>query len=79
MTTSICPHCKSNLDDGDVYEVLRADEDYAKYTDQEVEMAARCYGWTAHNRVRFSREMIIQPSVGRQYVICPDCGERLDD
>lgn len=67
----ICRYCTENLDGGDVYEVLR--EKYPDKTDAEIERAARSYGWTKEQPIRFSYEVIVQPDRMPQYTECPTC------
>jgi len=63
-----CPHCKFNLDDGDIYEVLRGHESYKKYSDEEVKQFAGHYGWTETNRIHGSKLI----GVDLKYM-CPNC------
>jgi hypothetical protein len=70
-----CQHCGADLDDGDIFDRLRAK--YPDKDDASIEEAARCYGWTPRERKRFSRAIIFQPLDGGQYMKCPDCDERL--
>jgi len=65
----ICRHCGADLDQGDVFDFFMKE-----YGDKKKALEnAGHYGWTPTNRVHFKRSLIIQPSEGPQYVICPDC------
>lgn len=68
---AICKHCKADLDDGDVYEKLKSIF-HMIYNDDEIVHMAHCHGWTAQNRIRFSR--VMQVNTEREnYDICPEC------
>lgn len=65
-----CQHCGSNLDEGDIFEhfLLEYGGDHIK-----AKKTAIFYGWTETNHKHFDRSIILQPNIGLQYTICPDC------
>lgn len=68
-----CRHCKTNLDKGDMYEVLL----YRFRGDSETALReAKRYGWTEANRKHYTHEMIIYPLNGNKYTVCPHCNGR---
>jgi hypothetical protein len=69
----ICQHCKANLDDGDILEHFLL-EYFGNYT--KAREIAGLYGWTETNHLRFNRAIIIQPTIGPQYPMCPECYQR---
>ena len=73
---SPCPHCKEDLDGGDVYEqLLRC----CPSDILGVNEAASQYGWTEENKKRFNRRIGIYDQdldivIG---YVCPKCNEAL--
>ena len=63
-----CRYCNYNLDDGDIYEVLKS-----LYPDHDTLKMAGYYGWTPENKKSFSKEIIIQFPNQPQIKICPEC------
>ena len=73
-----CRHCATDLDRGDIYEVLKKQNDeitpaHHRKSDAEVRKAAGSYGWTEKKRLHFTAEVIVQPEKGAQYMECPVC------
>lgn len=74
----VCRHCSADLDRGDVYEVLKKQNDeitpaHHRKSDAEIRKAAASYGWSEKNRLHFTAEVIVQPDRGKQYMECPKC------
>ena len=70
-----CPHCNANLDAGDIYEHF-----FNLYNDHKNALeSARGYGWKETNKIRFNRSIIVQPDRDLQYMICPDCKQKLPE
>lgn len=68
----ICQHCNSNLDEGDIFEYF-----LLEYGDKiKAREIAIQYGWTETNKIHFNRSIIMQPNIGLQYTICPDCNKK---
>lgn len=64
-----CRHCGADLDGGDIFEqclVVEGDKDRAL-------RAAKTYGWTEENKLRFTKVVIVQPDRKPQYEECPAC------
>lgn len=68
---NICKHCEANLNDGDIFDVLKMKHSDLK--DEIIEEYASGYGWTKENKKQFSRKIIVQPVNKPQYEMCPDC------
>jgi hypothetical protein len=68
-----CRYCGFDLNDGDIYEVLKSKPDYQKKSNEEVMKIAGYYGWTPENKKFFSKEMTIEFECKGQITICPDC------
>lgn len=68
-----CQYCSADLDEGDVFDyfLVEYDGDYIKAKE-----TATLYGWSETNKVRFCRYIIVQPDIGLQYTICPDCNKK---
>lgn len=73
---SLCKYCNFNLDIGDIYEVLRASENYMN--DDKAYEAALMYGWSENNKKRFDKSLLIKDENGNLYATCPNCDSRLD-
>ena len=70
-----CPHCKTNLDAGDIFEnFLNMFNDSIKALQY-----AKSYGWKETDKIHFSRSIIVQPDRDPQYITCPDCKQKLPD
>ena len=67
----ICKHCRHNLNDGDIFDILKIM--HSDLTDEIIEKHASHYGWTKTNKKQFSRKIIVQPLNEPQFEICPDC------
>jgi hypothetical protein len=71
-STMNCRYCTRSLDNGDIFEVLKAMRD--EYPQMVLAFqAAKEYGWTPKNRIRFTKEILIQPEQKAHYTICPFC------
>ena len=66
-----CKYCKTDLDDGDVYEKIKSIF-YLIYNHDEILRMARHHGWTHTNRLRFTKEVLVYKN-GDSYSICPEC------
>jgi hypothetical protein len=67
-----CRYCTRCLDDGDIFEVLKAMRD--EYPQMVLAFqAAKHYGWSPQNRIRFTKEVLIQLNPLTKYTICPFC------
>jgi len=73
MELSNCRYCNCLLDGGEILNTLAHHPDYADYTQEKLEQAARSYGWTPDNHKCFRRDIIIQFINKPQIEICPDC------
>ncbi len=76
-----CRHCSADLDRGDIYEVLKKQNEeiapaHLQKSDADIRRAAKSHGWTEKNRLHFSAEVIVQPDRGEQYMECPQCKGR---
>lgn len=67
-----CQHCQAELDNGDVFEFFLKQTKDADLAEKN----AKLYGWTETNRIHFQKAIIIQPTSGPQFVICPYCREQ---
>jgi hypothetical protein len=78
MVIEPCPHCDMELDGGDIYTTLKNNTLYQDKTDEDVIKIAQTYGWTKHNKKRFSKMIIVQPlDRGSSHVKCPYCDSKL--
>lgn len=78
---TICPHCGTDWDAGDIYEVLQKNPYYQDKTDEEVKIIAGYYGWSEENKIRFSNIIGIEdPRIydGVSWWACPQCNTRWD-
>lgn len=66
-----CRHCKTDLDDGDVYHKLKGIYSFI-YNDDYIRYMASMHGWRESFRLRFTKETEVLSSQGN-YVICPTC------
>lgn len=74
MSQISCKNCKTNLDGGDVFDVLRKKEKYRTYSDND--LASLCndmYGWSNEKKVRFGKQMLVKIDDSPPVEICPSC------
>ena len=70
---STCKHCGFELDGDDIYDALSNNDAYSNYTLDELDEAARMFGWTPENKKRFRHDIIIQLGNRQQIQVCPKC------
>ncbi len=68
-----CRYCNSNLDGGDIFEILSQNEEYKTLSHEQILEIAWHYGYTIDNPIHFSKEIIVQFKDKAQITICPFC------
>lgn len=68
-----CRYCNSNLDGGDIFEILSQNEEYKSLSQEQILEIAWDYGYTIDNPIHFSKETIVQFKDKPQITICPFC------
>lgn len=68
---NLCKVCNFNLDIGDIYEVLLSSGKYK--TPDRALSAAKQYGWSESNKLRFDRSVLVKNDSGILVSICPKC------
>ncbi len=76
-----CRHCSADLDRGDIYEVLKKQNEeitpaHLRKSDADIRRAAKSHGWTEKNRLHYTAEVRVQPEGEKQYMECPACRGR---
>ena len=76
-----CRHCSADLDRGDIYEVLKKENEkitpaHLQKSDADIRRAAMRDGWTEKNRLHYTAEVCVQPEGEKQYMECPQCKGR---
>lgn len=73
-----CPHCNANLNDGDIFEVLR--EQNPDESDEKIREWSGYYGWTKENPKHFGRQIAIydMDRDRTSHFVCPDCQGRIE-
>ena len=66
-----CKYCKSSLNNGNIFDVLKMK--YYYETDEDIKKKAYLYGWNETNNKCFSKEIIIQFENKPQIIICIFC------
>ena len=69
---SLCKNCKTDLDDGDIYQKLKS-LFYFLYNDDEIRRQAHCHGWSEDKPLRFSKEIIVYDESEKTHTVCPSC------
>jgi hypothetical protein len=63
-----CPNCGFNLDDGDIYDVLKSLKEYESFSDEQIIKFAEGYGWKKNKKKHFSKLI----GIGLKFK-CPEC------
>ena len=69
-----CKNCKTDLDAGDVFDVLRKKEKYRTYSDND--LASMCndmYGWSTEKKIRFGNQIVVKVDDKPLVEACPSC------
>jgi len=69
----LCRYCNYDLDDGDIYEKLSKDVLYKYHTKEDLLKVAQRYGWSEENKLRFTKEVIIQFKTKQNLKVCLKC------
>lgn len=71
--TRTCPNCNANWDAGDIYEVVKSNQLYSGWGDDQIKNTAYAFGWTEENKKQFSRLKNVTQTDGSHLWQCPDC------